>query len=193
MTSIDFRRLVDLSDGSPAWGDAGVIVTWYMYRMYGDQQIIHDNYQAMERWLGYIGSSNPDLIWRNKLNHNYGDWLNVNAPTPKEVVSTAYYAYDALLLSRMANIIGRTADAKKYNELHANIAKAFNRAFVNSTTGIISGDTQSDYVLALEFELLPNEKLIQQAVRHLVDNIKAHNWHLTTGFIGKWYLIQYFA
>lgn len=178
--------MVDKSDGSPAWGDAGVVLTWHMYRMYGDNQIIQDNYHAMEKWLGYIGSSNPTFIWKNKLNHNYGDWLNVNATTPKEIVSTAYYAYDAHLMSKMAKAIGKTTDADKYQQLHKNIAKAFNREFVNETTGKIRGDTQCDYVLALAFKLLPSE-LLSKAVKHLVDNIQAHNWHLSTGFIGKFH------
>lgn len=161
-----------------------------MYRMYGDYRIIKENYAAMQAWLGFIGSSNPDLIWRNRTNHNYGDWLSVNAATPKEVVSTAYYANDALLLSYMSKAIGRNADAEKYRQLHANIAKAFNREFVDSKTAIMKGDTQADYVLALEFKLLPTDGLIQKAVAHLVDNVKTHKWHLTTGFIGKFFSIN---
>lgn len=181
---IFFSRLVDRSDGSPGWGDAGVILTWHMYRMYGDRQLILDNYKAMQKWLKYIGDSNPDFIWRHRLNHNYGDWLNVNAPTPKEVVSTAYYAYDALLLSKMAKAINQTADAEAYQKLHQNIANAFNKEFVNTSTGIIQGDTQADYVLALAFDLLPSN-LVLKAVQHLVNNVKTHNWHLSTGFHGN--------
>lgn len=176
-----------MSNGSPAWGDAGVVITWYMYRMYGDLQIVRDNYEAMQRWIHYIQSSNPTFIWRNNLNHNYGDWLNVNAQTPKLVVSTAYYAYDALLLSQMAAAINKTEDAKKYAQLHSDISNAFNKAFVNKTDGKISGDTQCDYVLSLAFDLLPNE-LKSKAAQHLVDNIKTRNWHLSTGFVGKYSL-----
>lgn len=155
-----------------------------MYKIYGNVEIVEENYGAMEKWLGYIGSNNPDLIWRNKLNANYGDWLSVNSSTPNEIVSTAYYAFDALLMSRMARAIGKISDAEKYLQLHGKIAKAFNRAFVNSTNGKIEGDTQTDYVLALSFDLLP-EELIPKAVQNLVENIKQNNWHLTTGFVGK--------
>lgn len=155
-----------------------------MYRMYADLQIIRDNYDAMEKWLGYIGSSNPNLIWENRLNHNYSDWLNVNASTPREVVATAYYAYDALLMSYMAKVINKTSDAEKYGELHINIAKAFNREFVNKSTGEIRGDTQCAYVLSLAFGLLSYDQ-VPKAVKRLVDDIEAHDWHLSTGFIGK--------
>lgn len=177
-------RLVDMSDGSPAWGDAGVIMTWHMYRMYGDTQIIIDNYKRMQAWLHYISVNNSDFIWRNRLNHNYGDWLSVDAPTPKILVSTAFYAYDALLMSKMAKAIDKTADAQMYKQLHTNISLAFNREFVDKTSAQITNRTQCDYVLALAFELLP-ESLVSKAVLHLVEGVRGRNWHLSTGFIGE--------
>jgi len=176
-------RLVDGADGSPAWGDAGIIVPYTVWRMYGDLQIIEDNYQAMAKWIDYIHSENPDLIWRKRVNNNFGDWLQVGANTPADVLSTAYFGYDALLLSKLANAVNRTVDAQKYLDLHSKIADAFMKAFVNSTDGKIKGDTQTVYLLALAFELLP-KNLRTLAANHLVENIKAHNWHLTTGFVG---------
>jgi alpha-L-rhamnosidase len=52
-----------------------------------------------------------------------------------------------------------------------------------SADGRIKGDTQTVYVLALAFDLLPQEKR-EQAVKHLVDNIRDRNWRLSTGFVG---------
>ncbi|XP_054156649.1 alpha-L-rhamnosidase-like [Oppia nitens] len=180
-------RMVDPADGAPAWGDAGVIVPYTVYKMFGDLQMVSNHYEPMNKWMTYIGSQNPDYMWTKRLNNNFGDWLQVNADTPKEVMNTAYYGYDALLMSRMAAALNRPEDVKKYTDLHQNIANAFNKAFVNSTDGRIKGDTQTGYVIALAFELLP-EKLRPLAANHLADNIKAHNWHLTTGFIGVGYL-----
>ena len=37
--------------GSPGWADAGVIVPWTIYRMYGDTRIIERHYPAMTRWM----------------------------------------------------------------------------------------------------------------------------------------------
>jgi alpha-L-rhamnosidase len=64
---------LDLSRGAPAWGDAGIIVPWTMYRVYGDTRIIEHHYQAMTLWMGYLHGANPDLLRRNKLGNNYGD------------------------------------------------------------------------------------------------------------------------
>ena len=176
-------RLVDNADGSPAWGDAGVIVPYTVYRMYGDLDIIEENYEAMKRWIDYILSVNPNYIWTKRVNNNIGDWLSVGADTPKEVLSTAYFAYDSLLLSKLAIAINKTEDANKYQKLHSDIANTFVKTFVNTKDGKIKGDTQTVYLLALAMEMLP-PALKPLAVNHLVENIKAHDWHLTTGFIG---------
>jgi alpha-L-rhamnosidase len=176
-------RLVANADGSPAWGDAGVIIPYTIWRMYGDLQIIEENYEAMTKWIDYIESQIQDLIWRKRVNCNYGDWLQIGSKTPKEILSTAYFAYDALLLSKMANAINKTSDAQKYLLLHAKISDAFMKAFVNTKDAKITGDTQTDYFLALAFEMLP-KPLRALAANNLVDNIKAYNWHLTTGFVG---------
>ncbi len=40
-----------------------------------------------------------------------------SSQTPKDVLSTVYFDYDSILLSRMANATNRTTDAKEYLEL----------------------------------------------------------------------------
>jgi len=50
----------------------------------------------------------------------------------------------------------------------------------------VSG-TQTAYVLALNFDMLP-DSLRQQAAARLVENIKSYGNHLTTGFLGTPYL-----
>ncbi|CAG2122798.1 unnamed protein product, partial [Medioppia subpectinata] len=87
----------------------------------------------------------------------------------------------------MAKALGRTEDVKRYGDLHQNIANAFVKAFVNTTDGRMKSDTQTDYVIAIAFEMLP-KNLQPLAANHLVDNIKAHDYHLTTGFIGVGHL-----
>jgi alpha-L-rhamnosidase len=84
-------------------------------------------------------------------------------------------------------ILGRADDAKKYSELFEQIKTAFNKAYV-SEDGRIKGDTQTSYLLALQFELLPVEKR-ELAVKHLVENIEKRGRNLSTGIIGTGYLI----
>ena len=48
--------------------------------------------------------------------------------------------------------------------------------------------TQTADVLALRFGLVP-ESLRAATVRHLADDVAAHGWHLTTGFLGSAYIL----
>ena len=179
-------RIVDQADGAPAWGDAGVIVPSTVYEAYGDTGILRQHWPAMQRWMNYITSVNPNGLWLERRNNDFGDWLSIAADTPKEVLATAYYAYDAQLMARMARALGRTAEAAQYDALFEHVRDAFNAAYV-SPDGRIKGDTQTAYVLALRFGLLP-ESLRPIAAQHLVDNIASKDNHLSTGFVGVGYL-----
>ena len=179
-------RMVDNGDGAPAWGDAGIIVPWTVYQAYGDTGILAQHWGAMNRWMDYITSVNPSGLWLERRNNDFGDWLSIAADTPKEVLATAYYAYDAELMAHMAHALGRPTEAAKYEALFGHIKEAFNTAYV-SPEGRIKGDTQTGYVLALRFGLLP-DSLRAPAAQYLVDNIASKNNHLSTGFVGVGYL-----
>jgi len=94
-------------DGAPAWADAGVIVPWVLYRRYGDVRLVARHWQAMERYMAHLQRHNPDLLWTRRRNNDYGDWLSVGADTPKDVLATAYWAWDARLMAEMAGALGR--------------------------------------------------------------------------------------
>ena len=79
-------------------------------------------------------------------------------------------------------MLGRGAESKKYRELFEQIKAAFVAKYVKPD-GLIFGDTQCCYVLALRFDLLP-ESLRTNAADRLVADIKAKGWHLSTGFVG---------
>ncbi len=179
--------LMDLGRGAAAWGDAGVIVPWTIYRSYSDTRIVERHYDAMTRWMKYLREANPDLLRTNKMGNNYGDWLSPKGDhTPKDLLATAYWAYDARLMAEMAEAIGRPEDAQGYEELFEAIKGAFNEAYV-TPDGRIKGDTQTCYVLALYMDLLP-EELRTAAAEHLVSAIEREDWHLSTGFVGVGYL-----
>ena len=179
--------LIDLRWGAPAWGDAGVIVPWTIYRTYDDTRIVERHYDAMTRCMEYLHEANPDLIRKNRMGKNYGDWLSPSGDhTPKHLLATAYWAFDAKLMAEMAEATGRHEDTKKYGALNERIKASFQETYV-SPDGRIEGDTQTCYLLALHMDLLP-EDLRSVAAEHLVRTIEREDWHLSTGFVGVGYL-----
>ncbi|MFA6562306.1 MAG: family 78 glycoside hydrolase catalytic domain [Verrucomicrobiia bacterium] len=169
-------------DGGPAWQEAGVICPWTIYEVYGDRRVLERNYAAMCRFIEFCKNrSTPELLPPAKY-HCFGDWLSINADTPKDIIYTAYFAYSTKLLSRAAEVLGKTNDAGKYRDLFNQIKAAFNKAYV-AGDGRIKGDTQTCYVLALVVGLVDGEKA-KLAAKYLVENIEARDNHLSTGFIG---------
>jgi alpha-L-rhamnosidase len=161
-----------------------MVVPWTLYQVYGDTRVIARHYPALTRWIAYLESHSDGLL---RPARGYGDWVAVGSRTPTDVIATAYFAYSASLLARMARALGREADAKRYEQLFDRVKEAFNRAYVQPD-GRIKGDTQTVYVLALKMDLLP-ESLRPAAVRRLVADIRERGWHLSTGFLGTPYLL----
>lgn len=180
-------RAPGTSESTPAWGDAGVIVPWVMWQEYGDRDLLARLYPSMVKWVKYVHSKNPTLLWTNEQGNAYGDWLSINADTDKHVLATAFFAQSAQILSQSAAALGKEADTRTYAELANRIRAAFTKAYVDPD-GKIKGDTQTAYVLALRFDMLPPE-LRAKAIAHLVKNIEAHANHLTTGFLGVGHLL----
>jgi len=176
--------------GAPAWADAGVIIPWRVYENYADTRILADQFEAACRWVDYIHRNNPNLVWAKGRNNDYNDWLNGNwikqtgwpkkgGSVPNEVFATAFFAHSTDLVSRMAEVLGRNADARRYRDLFNRIKDVFNERFVRPD-GRIEGDTQGGYALALNFNLVPDD-LRPKAARHLVENIRRYGNHLSTG------------
>ena len=175
---------VAMGSGVPAWGDAGVICPWTIYKVYDDERAVEKHYDSMKKWIAYLQKNSKDLL---RPAYGYGDWVAVGSNTPKDVIATAYFAYSTRLVAKMAAVLGKDEDAKKYESLFQQIKAAFNKAYV-SDDGRIKGDTQTCYAMGIYFDLLDGDKRAL-AGKHLLEAVKRKNWHLSTGFVGLSYLL----
>ncbi len=175
--------------GSAGWADAGIIIPYTLWQVYGDRRILERHYAAMVKWLDWIERHNPAGLRVHQLANNYGDWLCLPSDTSfgthspmKNLLATAYWADDAAKLSRIARELGRTADAARFRHMFEHVRAAFQREWLLAD-GRLAVETQTAYLLALAFDLLPNN-LRERAASRLVANLRALDWHLSTGFIG---------
>jgi alpha-L-rhamnosidase len=166
-----------VGNGTAGWGDAGVTVPWALYRAYGDRRVLEDAWPSVRTWLDWLEQHSDRLL---RPAEGYGDWLNVDDETPKDVIATAYFAHSAHLAARMAEALGE--DPAPYSGLFGRIRTAFQDAYVFAD-GRVKGDTQTAYVLALSMDLLP-KAVRKAAADRLVALIEARDWHLSTGFLG---------
>ena len=180
-------RVGPTTDSVAGWADAGVIIPWAAYLQFRDTRILEDNWGAMEKWMEHVGGANPNYLWLKERGNDYGDWLAIGSTTSKDLIATAYWAYDASLMMRIAQVLNRPEDEQKYREVFEKVRAAFNQEYVKPD-GTVGTGSQTSYVLALHMNLL-SQKNRAIAAEKLVQDIKAHDWHLTTGFLGTPYLL----
>ena len=170
-----------VGEGNHGWGDVAVVAPWTMFTAYADTGLLEENWTMMTEWIKYyVNKAGDDLLLPAD---SYGDWLAVET-SPKEVTATSYFAYSTSLMAKMATALGKTEEAKYYNDLFEKIRTAYVDAYVNTATGVIEGNTQTIYVMALYFNLIEDSALRQKVAENLVSRIEAANWHLSTGFLG---------
>jgi alpha-L-rhamnosidase len=178
---------------SAGWADAATIIPWQMYLAYGDKKILEDQFSSMKAWVGYMENNSKNYLWNTGF--HFGDWLFYRpdddndgraAVTDKYLIAQCFFAHSTQLVINAANVLGKTDEAARYTSLLQKIKEAFVKEYVTGSGRLVSG-TQTAYVLALHFDMLP-ENMRLQAAERLAVNIKSYNNHLTTGFLGTPYL-----
>jgi alpha-L-rhamnosidase len=181
------------SGAATGWADVCTIIPWNMYLLYGDKRILQQQYPSMKAWVDYMSNNSKKNLWNT--GYHFGDWLFYRpfddndgraAVTDKYLIAQSFYAYSTQLLINAAIVLGKSTDVNTYSELLKKIKDAYRNEYVTPSGRLVS-NTQTAYVLALNFDLLP-ESLRPAAAQRLVDNIKSYGTQLTTGFLGTPYL-----
>jgi alpha-L-rhamnosidase len=173
----------DRSYSDIVWTSAAVHVPYTVWQTYGDPTVIEESWAALTRFMAHWESSLPTTI--------YGDWAPPGAvptnATLHPLVPYAWLKHDADMMAAMAAATGRTADARHYEQLAADTTARFDTAFVlpDGTVQSAGVPTQTGYVLALAFGLLPAD-LRAPAADKLAALIRDNGdgWDLATGFVG---------
>ena len=168
------------------------------YKFYGNLNMVEEHYDAMKGWVDYLYSRTEKGIVDYSY---YGDWCppkaflmdasgsGVSRDTPGKLMSTGYLYYCAQMLSDMGKITGRDVEAEHYKKMADEIAAAFNREYWNEETGGYASNNQASNSFALYLGLVDDTKL-PRVVNNLVEDVKKHDYHLTTGNLCTKYLLE---
>ncbi|WP_264876530.1 alpha-L-rhamnosidase [Vibrio agarivorans] len=169
------------------WGDAIVIIPWHMYLMYGDTDVLRENYQSMCDYIYFVENQSVDYVF--DIGIQFGDWLALDAEkgsffggTPTRLTGTAYFAYSTKLLAQIAGILGYEKGEEYFSQLYSNIHKKFVSEFIGEF-GERVPKTQTSHILPLYFDLVSAEQKPMLA-SGLVSLIEKNGGHLNTGFLG---------
>lgn len=173
-------------DGSAAWGDAAVICPWTLYQMYGNPEILEEQFESMTKWVVFSENHNRD---------HFGDWLALDDPeeegssqeghardnltghSSKELISDAFHLYSTQLLIESGRVLGK--DMEQWKEHYRVFRKRFQETY--------QYHTQTECVLALYFQLAPDP---QATAEQLARIIMQNGRRLQTGFVGTPYLLH---
>lgn len=186
------------------WSDAGVIVSWTIWKQFGDKEIVELSWDAMEKYMSHINETRYDhntLIGENG-NYQWADWLSyeplescggsafdLNGPLPEAIeywnyLSASYWLLDASMMRDMA--IGTGRDASIYESMILN-AKNYIRDKFFTLGGKFKTDIlntmQTPALFALKNGIFEG-KIKDDIIFRLRENFEKHGNCLQTGFLG---------
>jgi alpha-L-rhamnosidase len=174
----------------PVWDSALFELPLAVYTCYGDDSLLLENRYAMKRYLDFCGSMGEDYV----VNFGLGDWCppSGNADEhvcPVPVSDTATYFKLARIMALVSKLSGNHADREYYTALAAKIKDAFNRNFVNASTGLVTGNCQTAQGMALCLGLLEGKTEVK-AAEQLCALVEENDRRLDFGILGAKYVFE---
>ncbi len=167
------------------WAMAHPLLTMQLYRYYGNERLVAEQYEAAKRWLLLVASQNPDGVIKTGLSDHES-----LVPVPAPPMVTPLYCQSACLLSDMARVLNRVEDAKQFESLAEKIRLAYQQKFLDMSTGKAGPGTQASQSFALYSGLVP-DKVRPMALDLLLGNVmNEKKGHLSTGIMGTKFMLD---
>ena len=191
-------------NGSVGWSDAGILIPYRFWKLYGDRQILVKYYDRMKGYarfmmkrcgkLGFmakpLGIKGEAAKFAVNAGQSYGewaepkdvypnDWKDMVAPHPE--VSTAYTSYVLGCMAEIAEELSCFEDAALFRKYSEGCRKAY-QAMAETANFSLDTDRQARLVRPLAFDLL-DEKQSEYARKRLIQALENYGWRLGTGFL----------
>lgn len=171
-------------NGSVGWADAGILIPYRFWKMYGDRDILVEYYDRMKRYAGFMMRRiGPDGTvkkgqsygeWAEPKDVKANDWKDMVFPHPE--VSTAYTAYVLGIMAEIGDVLRKSEDAARFWAASKKCRAAY------QTLAKLDTDRQALLVRPLAFDLL-NEEQSAFAKKRLIEALEHYGWRLGTGFL----------
>jgi hypothetical protein len=174
------------------WGASFIIVPWQQYLFTGDDSLMRGQYDAMKRYFDYLEKRANGGV----LEEGLGDWYDVvmDKPgranlTPPSVTATAHFYQDALVLAKIAKVLGKNEDSRLFSEKADRIRAIFNETLLKPGTPERCGSgSQASLAIPLAMGIIPKD-LQTTVLAALLKEISSRG-HFSTGAIGTLYLLR---
>ena len=191
-------------NGSVGWSDAGILIPYRFWKLYGDKEILTEYYDRMKRYAGFmmdrcgklglmakpLGLKGNAAKYAVNAGQSYGewaepkdvypnDWKDMVAPHPE--VSTAYTSYVLGCMAEITEALGSDDDAALFRQYRDGCKEAY-QAMAKTGDYTLDTDRQARLVRPLAFGLL-NEDQTEYAKNRLIQALENYGWRLGTGFL----------
>lgn len=173
--------------GSPGWQLAFPFGMRLLYNYYGDQTILSKHYKTLKQQVDYMHSVSPGYIVEKCIS----DHASIDAK-PVALSATAFYYHHVLILHEFAVLLQKNDDAEKYQKLATEISKAFVSRFLKTGTGIFDTGTQAAQLIALYYNLVPENEKNAAVDQLLLEIYNKHQGHLSTGIFATKFMFDFF-
>lgn len=173
--------------GSPGWQLAFPFGIKVLYDYYGDLTIVSKNYETLKRQVDFMHSVTPNHIVEKCIS----DHASVD-PKPVALSATAFYYHHVLILQEFAELLNKKDDFEKYQKLTTEIRNAFVGKFLNPGTGVFDSGTQAAQLIALNYNLVPENEKTASVDQLLLEIYNKHKGHLSTGIFATKFMFDYF-
>ncbi|HEX8295987.1 MAG TPA: family 78 glycoside hydrolase catalytic domain, partial [Chthoniobacteraceae bacterium] len=188
-------KITDPFRNSPEWGSAFLLVPWQQYQFTGDTTLLRRHYDAMKRYVAFLGASAKEHI----VSVGLGDWYDLGPKppwgsqlTPPPLTATAFYYYDHWVLARTAELLGKPEEAAQFDQRATEIRAAFNTRFYKPETGVYATGSQTANAIPLVMGLA-EPQWRPRLLDAIVKDVRDRGNSLTSGDVGYRYLLQALA
>lgn len=171
--------------GPIGWDTAQPFLQWELYQYYGDRSLLARQYEATRRWIEFL----QRCAHANLIDNGISDHESL-VPKPRFLTGSAFYHLNVTLFAKIARVLGYDADADAAEAMAGRIQGAFNRKFLNASTGVYDAGTQACQAFPLRLGLVPAEerpRVLDVLTRDILDT---HQGHLSTGIFGTKFMLE---
>lgn len=182
-----------IKDEGIEWSSTYLVMLWKYYANYGDKRILAENYQAMKGYMNFLDSLATDLILPSGWIGDWGSMVKGWKEGDPKSVPTAYYFWNAKIMSKVAAILKNTADEAHFRKMAEAVREKYNSKFLNTGTANYEDGSQMANAFPLYLGIVP-ENLESRVLNNLMKDIVVNNNnHLTTGVLGTKYMPEALA
>lgn len=177
-----------------------LVAGWQAYLHFGDRETIAEAFNAFSAWENCLLAHSDDYI----VNYSYyGDWAGPayacepndgarSIVTPGVFMSTGYSYFNCTMLARMADVLGRADDKRRYEETAQSIKRAMLSKWYDADNAAMCTGSMACQAFALWLGIVPKCDCARAAAK-MRDELVESGYQFTTGNLCTRYLLDELA